>query len=753
MAKILLIIQFSIANTHLVPEDYPTIQSAINASDDEGDTIIVAEGTYVENLDYNGKNIYLTSNYIFTENDSTMQNTIIDGNQNGAVVIINSGEDLNAVLNGFTITNGSGRGGSITKGGGIYIRESSPSIMNCIISNNFVNTYGGGIYVKQSSPYFSNLTVTRNSSEYWGSGGIFFNDSNAELDSVNRCNVFLNDAADYNDLLCNFENEVCPAIFLDTASVDFIDDYFIAGNFESVDILNGKLEKVADDLYVSPDGDNENSGLTPDDPLRNITYALYIIDADSLNPRIIHLLPGVYSPSGGQHFPLNLRSYVSLIGAGKESTIIDLEFVKSYVMMGANYEKDVMLSSFTIKNGFAVFDEDMSATTLTFYQNSGLIIENILFENIGSRSTINSTMFTSYMEWQDYTSTTIRNCEFINNTVLKATSLGWNTDILVQDCKFDHNLPVESIENDWVDGSHGSISIGGHYYTYEFPYTRRIENCVFTQNVNTHSGGIGVKAVSLLIQELGYPINIVNCTFADNSSELTAIQILSTHLLHTKAHFVNCILWNDDIPYEIFVSVDYFDGQEMVYLNMAYNDVQNEYWDFMFLGTVDFIYEDTNIDTDPLFVDPDNGNYTLQPNSPLIDAGTALYIIDGDTVVNLSPDQYYGDAPDMGAFEFYPDLGTGNDLPHLPKSVSINSVYPNPFNSSTTIKYQLSQSGRIRLALYDIKGRLIKSLINAYVSVGEHYVSIEIDNLASGIYILKLITDRGSDARKIMLMK
>ena len=56
----------------------------------------------------------------------------------------------------------------------------------------------------------------------------------------------------------------------------------------------------------------------------------------------------------------------------------------------------------------------------------------------------------------------------------------------------------------------------------------------------------------------------------------------------------------------------------------------------------------TNINADPLFTDPENGDYTLQTGSPCIDAGTAD--TDGDGYDDIT--DYYGLAPDMGAFEF-----------------------------------------------------------------------------------------------------
>src|SRR5262245_2129372 len=81
-----------------VPADVATIQAAINTSID-GDTVQVSPGTYVENLNFSGKAIRVTS-------VQGPEVTIIDGNQNGSVVVFSSGEGPQSVLNGFTIRNG-----------------------------------------------------------------------------------------------------------------------------------------------------------------------------------------------------------------------------------------------------------------------------------------------------------------------------------------------------------------------------------------------------------------------------------------------------------------------------------------------------------------------------------------------------------------------------------------------------------------------------------------------------------------------
>ena len=63
---------------------------------------------------------------------------------------------------------------------------------------------------------------------------------------------------------------------------------------------------------------------------------------------------------------------------------------------------------------------------------------------------------------------------------------------------------------------------------------------------------------------------------------------------------------------------------------------------------------DGNIDANPLFTDPENGDYSLQEGSPCIDAGTAYFEYEGNVIVDIPESEYYGSAPDMGAFEWYP---------------------------------------------------------------------------------------------------
>jgi len=148
--------------TYYVPDDYSTIQEALNCSVN-GDIIVVRPGTYVENIDFMGKAVLLTSEVGATT-------TVIDGNRAGSVVSFRNGESTNSVLDGFTITNGYNG-----HGGGINCSHTSPSITNNIITKNEVGAGGGGIRCLNASPIIVNNIISENIStigDYMSGGGI-----------------------------------------------------------------------------------------------------------------------------------------------------------------------------------------------------------------------------------------------------------------------------------------------------------------------------------------------------------------------------------------------------------------------------------------------------------------------------------------------------------------------------------------------------------------------------------------------------
>jgi parallel beta-helix repeat protein len=153
--------QASIIN---VPAQQPTIQDGINAAN-PGDTVLVAPGTYTENINFMGKAITVISS-------GGAKVTIIDGGQISSVATLAGGETLSSILSGFTLQNGA----TTFDGGGIYISGSSPTIKNNIIQNNTACNAGGGIAVEFASPLIQGNTIKQNKqsdcSGGTGGGGI-----------------------------------------------------------------------------------------------------------------------------------------------------------------------------------------------------------------------------------------------------------------------------------------------------------------------------------------------------------------------------------------------------------------------------------------------------------------------------------------------------------------------------------------------------------------------------------------------------
>ncbi len=71
-------------------------------------------------------------------------------------------------------------------------------------------------------------------------------------------------------------------------------------------------------------------------------------------------------------------------------------------------------------------------------------------------------------------------------------------------------------------------------------------------------------------------------------------------------------------------------------------------------------------------------------------------------------------------------------------NISINSVVPNPARDVSTVQYQLPRSGNAELAVYDLNGRLVRTLAIGVLDKGEHTAVIDLDGLSSGRYYLRL---------------
>ncbi|WP_340103999.1 family 10 glycosylhydrolase [Rhodohalobacter sp. 8-1] len=91
--------------------------------------------------------------------------------------------------------------------------------------------------------------------------------------------------------------------------------------------------------------------------------------------------------------------------------------------------------------------------------------------------------------------------------------------------------------------------------------------------------------------------------------------------------------------------------------------------------------------------------------------------------------------------------------PELADRIELHQNYPNPFNPTTQISFDVSQTGRITLTVYDMTGRMVAKLMDKTVPSGFHHVTFDGGGLSSGIYLYRLQTDSKTITKKMTLIK
>jgi len=323
----------------------------------------------------------------------------------------------------------------------------------------------------------------------------------------------------------------------------------------------------------------------------------------------------------------------------------------------------------------------------------------------------------------------IVNCRIFNNT---GTNIGAAIDVSNADDVLIHN---NVISNNLNDGTAGVIR-----FTNSIP---TVTNNIIVNNSGTTGGVICIKS--------GSDATFLNNTIANNLCETGMIFVFNSTPV-----FKNSIIINNG---EMFNLIN---GEPVV----VYSCITGGYGG---LG---------NIDEDPLFVNPTDGDgpdydglsglWHLQNGSPCIDTG--------------HPSSSYNDVedPENPGFALYPAMGTlindmgafgGQgfaDFVGIEEDDQINeliiqnriNVYPNPFQPFTNISLQLNSEDKklpVNLGVYNIKGQLVKTILDNEIVNGQLYNWNGNDNtgnkVASGIYFIKMETSRTTNLKKVMLIK
>lgn len=100
-------------------------------------------------------------------------------------------------------------------------------------------------------------------------------------------------------------------------------------------------------------------------------------------------------------------------------------------------------------------------------------------------------------------------------------------------------------------------------------------------------------------------------------------------------------------------------------------------------------------------------------------------------------------------------LSTSADLTDIkaPSIIKLEQYYPNPFNLTTNISFELPESSVVSLAVHNILGQQVAQLVNEHKSSGRHEVNFDASGLSSGVYLYRLQTDTFTKTRQMMLVK
>lgn len=101
------------------------------------------------------------------------------------------------------------------------------------------------------------------------------------------------------------------------------------------------------------------------------------------------------------------------------------------------------------------------------------------------------------------------------------------------------------------------------------------------------------------------------------------------------------------------------------------------------------------------------------------------------------------------------DTGTGviDSRDRLAGRFSLGQNFPNPFNPTTSISYRLPQSTYVDMKVYDSLGREVRTLVDSRQRAGDHIVAFNGDDLPSGVYLYRMITDGFTQVKKMLLLK
>ncbi|VAX29584.1 Alkaline phosphatase [hydrothermal vent metagenome] len=706
-----------------VPDDQPTIQEAINASVD-GDTVLVADGTYFENINYRGKAITVASWFLVDGDETHIDSTIINGSQpthpdSGSVVQFGSGTDSNSVLYGFTITGGSGGidpyGFGSYGGGGIAVMSGAKIQHNKITGNTITHRYaiGGGIIISGNvnqvlilDNEITNNKLVETSVDPKGGGGIACYEVRGDVVLIANNVISGNIVSKSNGSLTGYGG----GIDLEN-SVAFIRNNLIrnnkAENGGGVGLIdNPKIKKpfMVNNTIVNNYASGKNGGIYNLGVYHKVVNSIIWGNKDPNNKQISDILVVEYSDVEG--------GFVGRFNLDTDPLFADT----------TNFYLATSSSCIDAGDPNGIFNdiEDPNNPGFPLYPALGDL-----------RNDMGAYGGNPFMIYAEIPSFFMRNCS-LNSTYQVP---GIDTLIVTSEISRPENqlVEVQATITSFDDTQGDSIPM--------------VDNGVYPDNIA--NDGIYSGFWSIPNNEEDYNVDV--STYLSKYEYLVLLENAASFTTKGPLTLENM---------EVTVGNKNPTPPERIKFSLTFKNN----------GITDTVHDvDVNI---------------ILPDNPLIANSTTGVpmlgdIAPGESLTNTSRDfaLTFLDSCKPGSYEFGLEItsndvvywydtftidvvtGVKNESRNLPNEYSLEQNYPNPFNPSTTIKYAIPRHGgqanverdlsrfngselksalQVQLKVYDILGREVATLVNEQQKAGYYEVNFNASSLTSGIYFYKL---------------
>ncbi len=266
-------------------------------------------------------------------------------------------------------------------------------------------------------------------------------------------------------------------------------------------------------------------------------------------------------------------------------------------------------------------------------------------------------------------------------------------------------------------------------------------------------------------------VTFINVTISKNIFSPDSELVDLTWGLMTKIYYINSIITNNNSDFNSFFGSP-FPGDSILF---SYSNIDTSssfpiQWADSWAHNPFIVWQTDNISTDPLFTDTENNNFTLQVNSPCVDAGNP-HTAYNDNEDPKNPGQALWPARgtvrnDMGAYGGKSELKLGNSTNVVinynghskPGEFKLCENYPNPFNPETMIEYNIPKQGKVIITVFNVLGQKIRILVDSEHVPGMYRTIWDGKDwlgkpMNSGIYFYRLDSDNFHEVKRMVLLR